>query len=1244
MLINDDKEGRKKRKYYQKVMRSGNKYSKRMLRSLLVGVGGILSVIAVALVTVGILSSKAKAMDSLKLVTNSGLVLSGSEFKMMDGAQVYVQNYTNDSGVDIYYKFYDNKLGDVSGIDLSSNGERYTEGSCITLNRSSQKGGVRYLYIQQKSQAESVISSFQISFYDKVGEIYSTPATSDSDMTEVKVGDTITFAGVGTMYYTDDGTEPSFVRDSKGTICINGENFRLENEKMRPFEAGNAITVTEDWLKDEIKTIRVRAYKDGYDIGDVEIFRFKITQDQAQAPTIKPVTTAESPITVDAKTTATLSTATDGGTILYSMNGKVPTYSIKQAENGYQVVTDADSYIYDEPILIDGEPDAEIVITALTIKINETTGVAVMKDSNPVQFIYKITSRAIAAAPEASPEAGTELGLNSKVYLNTATAGGTILYTVDGSAPAYEVVSKEKGYELVAQGTTKVYGKETSYVEVKEPEARQGQTFLIQAKTVKVDLNTGKKSLEDSSVAQFSYRITDAEMVAAPTATPATTEKSPTVVNEGSKIVLNSTTAGAKIYYTLDGTSPYINEDGSLSKSTNLYNGKDAIVVPAGTGFFTITAIAVKDGMNDSTVVQFVYQYPGTVAPPYVSPAEGTVSINTEVILASIDKEAQIYYTLDGTEPTGATARFYSEPILLTQDTIIKAICVVDGISSAVKTFTFYVAQELLPPSPSIESGAVLTSGTTLKLTAQKGAQIYYTTDGSSPKQDGAMAGDTVTITGKAGETITLITYAKGTDYSDSQTATYVYTISNYENGIKINPEVGTKVKDGDVITLETDVTNGTIYYSVDGTSPTAKSAYGTVVTVGGSATEDKYTLKATVVSAGSDFTASIATFIYEYLEKLVAPKASIPNGAVLLGEQDIVLTTEEGDIYYTIDESVPTNKSDLYTEPIHIAENTTIQAVSISEEGAASDVAVFGYTFAEQVKTPEFSINGGEVESGTTLTITSATSDAVIYYTTDGQMPDLNNPKNLFIYSGAIVLNKPVNIKAMAVKDRMTASKVNSAIFTVREPEVIITDEEAEEEVMGQTGDRLMSRRAYMNNSSGPAYSDFVLKSVATGVVVSAEEGAIPAETSVEVMETVVDTALNNAVMSSMGEDYGAVASYDVSLTIGTETLQPTGDVELGLPIPQQYRNSAISIAYVDEDGNVEVCETRRDGDMAYAHVTHFSRYCIVAPVNLSEEESENIMGKVIPVTGAFLLVAGYLLIRLGRKKNKENNSILDD
>lgn len=66
-----------------------------------------------------------------------------------------------------------------------------------------------------------------------------------------------------------------------------------------------------------------------------------------------------------------------------------------------------------------------------------------------------------------------------------------------------------------------------------------------------------------------------------------------------------------------------------------------------------------------------------------------------------------------------------------------------------------------------------------------------------------------------------------------------------------------------------------------------------------------------------------------------------------------------------------------------------------------------------ETVAEPTFSVASGEVESGTSVTISCTTEGAKIYYTIDGSAPAVSSTE----YTSAISITEAVTIKAIAVK-----------------------------------------------------------------------------------------------------------------------------------------------------------------------------------------------------------------------------------
>jgi hypothetical protein len=138
----------------------------------------------------------------------------------------------------------------------------------------------------------------------------------------------------------------------------------------------------------------------------------------------------------------------------------------------------------------------------------------------------------------------------------------------------------------------------------------------------------------------------------------------------------------------------------------------------------------------------------GKAQMPIATPGSGEVETDTLVTLIAPEPGAGIYYTTDGTTPViKKPGPNYMGPIPITKNMTIKAIAVVTGKNpSDVAQFEYKVKEPVEPmlpaPTASVPSGMV-TAGTYVALSTIRigkiTPQIYFTTDGSNPIEDGVL-------------------------------------------------------------------------------------------------------------------------------------------------------------------------------------------------------------------------------------------------------------------------------------------------------------------------------------------------------------------------------------------------------------------------------------------------------------------------------------------------------------------------
>jgi sugar lactone lactonase YvrE len=299
-------------------------------------------------------------------------------------------------------------------------------------------------------------------------------------------------------------------------------------------------------------------------------------------------------------------------------------------------------------------------------------------------------------------------------------------------------------------------------------------------------------------------------------------------------VAITSTTAGASIRYTTDGSTP------SETIGT-LYAG--AVTVGATT---TIKAIAYKATLADSAVATAVYtiNIAGTVSAPAFSPAGGTFSTSQSVTITSATSGASIRYTTDGSTPTPILGTVYSGAVMVSTTTTLNAIAYkVGSTNSAVSTGAF-TELPVAPVNPVVLPNQPVTTGHTVTYVASVSGnppptiQWQVSTDGgttwtnlSNNSSYSGVTTNTLTITGSAAlsgdEYRYIATNAGGSVTSNAATLTVVAAQFPAPSCIVVDSSGNLYVGDTSLNTIQK-ITTAKVASTIAGTSGSAGSTDGT--------------------------------------------------------------------------------------------------------------------------------------------------------------------------------------------------------------------------------------------------------------------------------------------------------------------------------------------------------------------------------------------------------------------------------
>ena len=638
-----------------------------------------------------------------------------------------------------------------------------------------------------------------------------------------------------------------------------------------------------------------------------------------------------------------LSSATNDSTIYYTTDGTDPTTSGTKAQ-------------YTGPFNVSETK----TVRAVAVKTNMTNSAVATKSVTVGQV----------ATPTISP-AGGLFSVSQQVTMSCATNSAVIHYTTDGTAPTASSPTYNGALTLNSTATVKAIAV--------------------------------KSGMVDSLSSSQSYTLMGT--VATPTITN-------TDATGGQQVSITSTTSGATIYYTLDGSTP--------TTSSSTYGSPFKL-----TATKTVKAIAVKTDMTNSAVATKSVTV-GQVATPTISPAGGLFSVSQQVTMSCATDSAVIHYTTDGTAPT-ASSPTYNGALTLNSTATVKAIAVKSGMVDSLSSSQSYTLMGTVA-TPTI-TNTDATGGQQVSITSTTtGATIYYTLDGNTPTTSSSTYGSPFKLTA----TKTVKAIAVKTNMTNSAVATKSVTVGQVATPT-ISP-AGGLFSVSQQVTMSCATDSAVIHYTTDGTAPTASSpTYNGALTLNSTATVKAIAVKSGMVDSLS------SSQSYTLMGTVATP--TITNTDATGGQQvSITSTTTGATIYYTLDGNTPTTSSSTYGSPFKLTATKTVKAIAVKTNMTNSAVATKSVTVG-QVATPTISPAGGLFSVSQQVTMSCATNSVVIHYTTDGTAPTASSPT----YNGALTLNSTATVKAIAVKsgmvDSLSSSQSYTLMGTVATPTITNTD-----------------------------------------------------------------------------------------------------------------------------------------------------------------------------------------------------------
>jgi alpha-tubulin suppressor-like RCC1 family protein len=318
-------------------------------------------------------------------------------------------------------------------------------------------------------------------------------------------------------------------------------------------------------------------------------------------------------------------------------------------------------------------------------------------------------------------------------------------------------------------------------------------------------------------------------------------------------------------------------------------------------------------------------------------------------------------------------------------------------------------------PAVNLAAGTYFANQTVTLSAVTAGATIHYTLDGLDPTEASPVVSSGVVVN----RSLVLKARAWKAGMPPSNTSATSYVLQAVVPSF--SPGTGT-YSTARLVTINESTDGAVVRYTFDGSDPTDTSpVYAGWLSIGTATTLRARAFK-------SDWSPSVvATAIYSFNYGTLATPVLTPPGGVYTNDVTVTISAGTGVVRYTVNGTEPNATSTLYTGPIVVTTGTTLKAKAFHIDWTTSATATATYTL--KAATPALLPASGTYDASQPVTVTSATSNAVLRYSLNGSAPTTTDP----------VTPSPLNLsiggytlKVIAERTGYAPSDVASATYAV--------------------------------------------------------------------------------------------------------------------------------------------------------------------------------------------------------------------